>query len=304
MVELTHVDDRTLRLGFAGDTYNAAVYLRRVAAELGAEVDVGYVTGLGEDDYSAAMREAWREEGVADRSLHVPGRSPGLYTIRTTPDGERRFTYWRGQSAARALFADDAWCEHLDADLVHLSGITLQLTSARSRAALVERLAELRAAGTRVSFDTNYRAAGWSAPAEAAGAMEQVCRVADVVLASQDDLAQLYGPQAPERALRRLTALGAPEVVLRAGPEGAYVSTGGDVQRIPARAVERVLDTTAAGDAFAGGYLAARLAGHAPERAATVGNAVAGTVIQHPGAITPPDVPLVAAPPPGSTVAV
>jgi hypothetical protein len=57
-----------------------------------------------------------------------------------------------------------------------------------------------------------------------------------------------------------------------------------------ARRVDRVIDTTAAGDAFAGGYLAARLAGHAPALAAGLGNGVAAVVIQHSGAITPPGI--------------
>jgi len=90
MIELTHLDPRTLRLGFAGDTYNTAVYLRRVASELGLEAEVGYLTGLGNDEYSDAIRAEWRDEGIVDRSLLVEARLPGLYAIRTAENGERR----------------------------------------------------------------------------------------------------------------------------------------------------------------------------------------------------------------------
>jgi 2-dehydro-3-deoxygluconokinase len=287
MVELTHIDASTLRLGFAGDTYNTAVYLRRVAAELGLDLEVGYLTGLGDDDYSAAMRQAWREEGIADRSLVVPGRAPGLYAIRTTTNGERRFTYWRHRSAASEVFEGSDWCRGLAGDLVHLSGITLQLTSARSREALLARLTELRAAGAWVSFDTNYRPAGWSSGREAADAMDGICRVASVVLASRDDETLLHGSAAPEACVRRIARLGAGEVILRDGASGAYVGADGDVRHVAAQRVERVIDTTAAGDAFAGGYLAARFAGQAPVTAAALGNSVAAVVIQHAGAITP-----------------
>ena len=93
LLELTHNDAITLRLDFAGDTYNTAVYLRRVAAELALEVDVGYLTGLGGDEYSQAMRAAWRTESIVDRSLTVPERVPGIYTVRTSPTGERHFSY-------------------------------------------------------------------------------------------------------------------------------------------------------------------------------------------------------------------
>jgi 2-dehydro-3-deoxygluconokinase len=293
MVELTHLDPGTLRLGFAGDTYNTAVYVARVARELALDADVGYLTGVGTDDFSAAMRAAWLADGVLDRSLIVPDHIPGLYAVRTAPDGERSFTYWRRESAARALFADDAWCADLDADLVHLSGITMQLVSPTAREALVGRLAELRRAGARVSFDTNYRPSGWASAHEAGAAMAQICAVADIVLASREDEEQLHGRTPVEASIARLEALGAGEVVLRDGPEGAYVSAGGGVRHVPPRRVDRVLDTTAAGDAFAGGYLAARLANEPAESAAALGNAVAAAVIQQPGAITPPEIRLV-----------
>src|SRR3954464_9790168 len=141
MVQLTHVGERTLRLGVAGDTYNAAVYLVRTARELGIDVEAGYLTGLGDDEYSAVLRTAWRAEGIADRAVTVPGRLPGLYTIRTAPSGERRFAYWRGESAARHVLAGTNWCGRLDGDVVHLSGITLQLTTPASLDALLDRLA-------------------------------------------------------------------------------------------------------------------------------------------------------------------
>jgi 2-dehydro-3-deoxygluconokinase len=293
MLELKHAAERTLQLDFAGDTYNTAVYLRRVASELGLEAEVGYLTGLGADPYSAAMRAAWRAESIVDRSHTVPQRSPGLYAIRTDARGERSFTYWRDASAARQVFAGTDWTRELDGDLVHLSGVTLQLTSAESREALLARLRALRTGGSRVSFDTNYRPSAWPSACDAATAMNDVCRVADIVLASRHDEDLLHGACAPEESVRRLAALGAPEVVLRDGADGAYVSVDGAVQHVAAQQVEHVVDTTAAGDASSGAYLAARLAGEPPAQAAAIGNAAAAVVIQHPGAITPPGVALV-----------
>ncbi|HWT22277.1 MAG TPA: PfkB family carbohydrate kinase, partial [Solirubrobacteraceae bacterium] len=240
MVELTHVDDRTLRLGFAGDTYNTAVYFRRTAAELGIDVETGYLTGLGDDEYSDALRAECRAEGIADRAVTVPGRVPGLYSIRTSPSGERRFTYWRGESAARHLLRSTGWIDRIDGDVVHLSGITLQLTTPASLEALVERLRALRAAGARISLDTNYRPAGWPSAEAAAASIGRVAAVATVVLAGRDDLTLLHGPSPAGDAVRRLAALGAAEVVLRDGAHGAYVAAGDEgVAHVAAQAVDR-----------------------------------------------------------------
>jgi 2-dehydro-3-deoxygluconokinase len=56
--------------------------------------------------------------------------------------------------------------------------------------------------------------------------------------------------------------------------------------------VDHIVDTTAAGDAFAGGYLAARVSGQPATEAGRIAAAVAATVISHPGAIIPRTVPL------------
>ena len=287
LLELTHKDANTLRLDFAGDTYNTAVYLRRVSTELTLQVGVGYLTGLGADDYSQAMRAAWRTESIVDHSLTVPERIPGIYTVRTSPAGERNFSYWRDQSAARHLFAGTEWCEHVQGDVVHLSGITLQLMSAQARKALIARLRDLRTDGTRVSLDTNYRAAGWRSHRDAAKAITELCSVADVVFTSREDEQLLAGAQTPQDTLGRLAEIGVQEAIVRDGAAGAYLDRADGVLHLPAHHVERVLDTTAAGDSFTGAYLAARLARQAPEEAATLATTVAATVIQYPGAITP-----------------
>ncbi|MDQ1655844.1 MAG: 2-dehydro-3-deoxygluconokinase [Cryptosporangiaceae bacterium] len=296
MLELRHMPGSgevdLLRLGYAGDTYNTAVYARRVADLLGVDAEVGFLTGIGSDEYSAGMRSAWAAERVRDRSVLVEGHLPGLYTVRVDGSGERRFGYWRSESAARALFAGTDWVAGVGGDVIHLSGITLQIASEPARAALLDRIAALRASGSRVSLDTNYRAAGWPGRAEAAKVMDQFCQSADIVLATWDDESALHGCGTLAQAADRLAALGPAEVVVKDGPAGAHVLTGGRFEHVPAARAESVTDTTAAGDSFAGGYLAARLAGRDPVAAAAIAAQVAAVVVAHPGAIVPAGTPL------------
>jgi 2-dehydro-3-deoxygluconokinase len=293
MIELRRIDDATMRVGYAGDTYNTAVYLRRTAAELGVDVEVGYLTGLGSDEFSADMRAAWTRDGVADQSITLPGYLPALYTVRVDDHGERRFSYWRSASAAGHLFASTEWVAHLGGvDVIHLSGVTLQLASPAALEQLVDRLATLRSEGALISLDTNYRPTGWEGPSEAARVMDQVATVATVVLATFEDEVAMHQCGSVPEAAARLAELGVPEVVVKSGAEGAYLLVSGQAVHIPASRVERVVDTTAAGDAFAGGYLAARVGGQPPPEAARVAADVAGTVVSHPGAIIPSTVPL------------
>lgn len=289
MLELRHMTGTNLVLGFGGDTYNTAVYLARAAEALGVDVQVGYLCGLGADTHSELMREAWHQEGILDRSVTVRGKTPGLYAVRTDGEGERTFAYWRQGSASAALLAGTDWVDSLEGDLIHLSGITLQLMTPESLDALVNRLHLLKAQGSRVSLDTNYRPSGWPSAQAAATTITRIAGFADVVLATFEDEQAMFADPGPRETARRYQALGVTEVVVKVGARGAYVRQGDEFAHVPAAAVSRVVDTTAAGDSFGGAYLAARSAGATPTAAAKTAALVAAVVIGNPGAIVPND---------------
>ncbi|MCJ2048633.1 sugar kinase [Methylobacterium sp. J-070] len=286
MVELSERADGSLVRGFGGDTLNTALYLAR----LGVAVD--YVTALGDDVWSDEMAAAWAREGIGLRQVRrLPGRMPGLYIIRTDPAGERSFHYWRERAAARDLFAGPGAAGTRAAlaayDLVYVSGISLSLYGAGGRAALAETLAALRARGGRIAFDTNYRPRGWPDRDEARAAFRAALAMADLIFASVEDLDWLFGAAGEAEVMRHR---GRAEIVLKvSGGPGpvARVLHGADETAVPAGPVARVVDTTAAGDSFAAGYLAARLAGRAPEAAAAAAHRLAGAVIGHRGAVIP-----------------
>jgi 2-dehydro-3-deoxygluconokinase len=289
MLELRHHSPTDLTLGFAGDTYNTAVYLRRTGEDLGEHLEVGYVTGLGDDVYSQQMRQAWALEGINDRSVTVPGRAPGLYAVQTDHAGERSFRYWRHASAASVMFQTRDWVPSLCGDLVHFSGLTLQLMSRETRAAFLTRLTELRDAGTLVSFDTNYRPEGWADQSVARTTFRQAASHSDIVLATLTDELELFPDKDEDDVVDRYLSLGASEVVVKLGAHGAIAAErSGHRAHVPAVRVDPVVDTTAAGDSFAGAYLAGRLAGLCSADAAGLGAELAAAVIRVPGAIAPP----------------
>ena len=90
--------------------------------------------------------------------------------------------------------------------------------------------------------------------------MEALKRV-DVALPTYDDEAVLWGDPSPEATVERMQAFGIAEIVVKNGPNGALVATGGQGEFIPVPEVVVPVDTTAAGDSFNAGYLAARLTG-------------------------------------------
>ncbi|GAA2454746.1 sugar kinase [Actinomadura vinacea] len=291
MIELRHLAADRLAVGYAGDVFNTAAYLARSAAP--GEVDVQFATVTGDDPYSAAMREHWRTYGVGDAlSRTRPGGKAGLYLIRTDERGERTFQHYRRESAARGLFGPEQPAA-LDAeiaghDLVYLSGITLSILTEAARERLVAVLADTRRRGGLVVYDSNYRAAGWASAAEAKRAADAVLRHTDIALPTFEDDRAVHGDRDARATVRRLSSAGVREIAVKLGGDGCLLSGGAAVVSVPAVPDVPVVDTTAAGDAFNGAYLAARLAGGAPRHAAEAGCRLAAEVVGHPGALLPP----------------
>ena len=119
------------RLGFAGDTFNTAWYL----AKLQPEMVVSFFTALGNDPVSTQMHEFILSSGIETRHIQTKSDSTvGLYLI-SLDNGERSFSYWRGQSAARQLADDtDLLASAMQTvDMVYFSGITLAILNDNSR---------------------------------------------------------------------------------------------------------------------------------------------------------------------------
>lgn len=288
----------TITQTFGGDTLNTAVYLARTCSR--DRVTVDYMTAIGADAFSGAMRQLWRDEQLGDRHVQViPDALPGLYFIQTDDRGERRFLYWRGQSAARRMF-DGPQAEPLLAalesyDSVYVSGVTLAILSNNGRQRLLQRLEQARANGLRVVFDNNYRPLLWAHPDMARGAHLAMLKLTDLAIVTWDDDVQLFGYTAPEALFAAYADIGVREVVIKRGAQACLIQCAAGRLEVPAQRVETVIDTTAAGDAFSAGYLACRLQGGAPDESAAWGHRLAATVIQHPGALIPlasmPDIP-------------
>jgi 2-dehydro-3-deoxygluconokinase len=292
MIELRHLGDNQLELAFGGDTFNTAAYLARAGRPFGLKVD--YATAVGDDPYSEAMRALFASEGVGTGLVSVlKGRLPGLYAIRTDALGERTFYYWRREAAARDMFTGGSGQKLADAlaayDWIYLSGITLSILDEAARERLMGALDRARARGGRVVFDSNYRARGWPSVEATRAAFAIVLKRVDVALPTFGDEQTVFGDAEPRATIDRLHGYGVREVTVKNGEAVALASDGKMLFQIAAEPVTHVVDTTAAGDAFNGGYLAARIAGFDIERAVRAGHRLAGAVVQHRGAIIPQD---------------
>lgn len=287
MVELSHADAKGLwQVGIAGDTLNTAWYLRRLLPQ---DWQVGYFTRVGSGEFSQRMIEFLDSEGIdASHVSRDPRREIGLYAI-SLQDGERSFSYWRDNSAARGL-ADDPnrLADALkDVRIAYLSGITLAILPDEARTALLKALREARANGTKVVFDPNLRPKLWPDTKTMCDRVEAAATISDLILPSFDDEREYFGDSDPKATVSRYLKRGAGQVIVKAG--GDAIRFGGsegegiidDLER------ETPVDTTSAGDGFNAGYLAAKLQDADIRAAIRAGHALSRQVIRHRGALVP-----------------
>ena len=291
MLELQGEALGAMQQTYGGDTLNTAVYLARCSA---GAVQASYATALGDDAFSSGMLARWQDEGLDTATVRrLPGRLPGLYIIELDAKGERTFSYWRDSSAAKSYF--DVESTPLEAaeqhwDALYVSGISLAILPPAGRARLLALMGRLRARGALVVFDNNFRPRLWPDAAEARHCFARAFELASVGLVTADDHQALLGLDDPAAALADAQCLPTPELLIKRGAASTLVRESGSQVWAEAavEAVPRVVDTTAAGDSFAAGYLSRRLAGASALDAALFGNRLAARVIQHRGALIAP----------------
>ncbi len=281
MIELSEVQSAKACLGVAGDTFNTAVYLARLG------IDVQYITALGDDPFSARIAIALQAENIDTSSvIIIPHKTPGLYAIDLDPYGERAFTYWRSDSAAKQFFntlgVKKIINDMTNANILYLSGITLSIFDEASRTEITKLLKTIHSAGGQIVFDTNYRVSGWKNRAMAISAVEAIMPFVTIALPTWEDEKKLFNDDNVEACAARWHAAGAHEVIIKAGSQGAYSVKTSWVA--PPRALKPI-DTTGAGDSFNGAYLAARISGVSIKQAIMKGHELAAKVIMTNGAI-------------------
>jgi len=272
-------DGRLYLQGFGGDTSNFAI----AAARQGARV--GYVSALGADRHGEMLRALWHDEGVDQSGVRTDVDAfSAVYFVSHDARGHQFDFIRRGSAASRMRPADLPRQAIEAAQVLHLSGISLAISaSAMETCAAAIEIA--RAAGVKVSFDTNLRLKLW--PVERAReAIERVIAVADICLPSHDDLATLTGLDAPEAIVEHCLRLGSKIVALKHGARGAWIADANGCVHVPPHPC-RPVDATGAGDTFGGAFVARIVAGDDLESAGRYAAAAAALSTEGYGAVAP-----------------
>lgn len=265
--------------GFGGDTSNAAI----AAARQGARV--GCLTAVGDDAFGKSLMDLWGREGVrADHVQMDPQNPTGVYFVKPHHAG-RQFTYARKGSAASQYIPEYLPVDAIrGARVLHASAVS-QAISPSMRQSVRQAAQVAREAGRQFSFDTNLRLNLWSLE-EARQASEEILPMASIIFPSVDEAVILTEISKIDDLLDYYLGFGAQVVVLKRGGDGVSIATP-DARHFIAPASSQPVDSTGAGDSYAGAFLAYYLETGDALSAGQLAAKVAAATVSGFGAIEP-----------------
>lgn len=246
-------------------------------AALGAKC--AFIGQVADDQLGEVFSHDIRAAGI---DFATPARADdpptGRCLIFVTPDGERTMNTFLGAS----LFLPPAALDEsaiADAAILYLEGYLWDPEEPRS--AMRRAIGVARGAGRKVAFTASESFVIDRHGDDFRTMIEE--GLIDILFVNEGELATLTGESDFEAGLAKL-APNLPVLVATRGPHGAVALMNGQRGEVAAQPIDKVVDTTGAGDLFAAGFLAGHVRGESLENCLTMGAISAAEVISHYGA--------------------
>ncbi len=261
----------TIGHSMGGNGANTSYALARL------EVPVRLMSVVGDDNYGDEMLSGLRMVGVDTRGVNRQWGASATTISLVRSNGDRLFLHKPGVN----LYA---FPEPLEFSPWLLQGVSryhlanpFALPAFRSHA--METLRRAKAAGLLTSVD-----AAWDSQGRWMQDLGPCLAHVDLLFVNEEEAHMLTGTEDPMAAAKALRKAGASVVVVKLGAKGCAVYSGSEEFQVPAFEVE-VVDTTGAGDCFAGGFLAALQRGLSLQDAARAANAVGALSVRRVGSV-------------------
>ena len=231
------------------------------------DAPTGMIGKIGDDENGRFFASYFAQRGISTRLLH-DSRPTGVASTFITPDGQRTFGTCLGAAATmQAEELDSEWFGGYD--YFYIEGYLVQNHD------LVLRAIELaHAAGCEVCLDL----ASYNIVEADLDFFRALMPSIDIVFANEQEAQALTGLEA--RAALDALAATCHIAVVKIGKHGVWACLGTEVAHCQARDVPVVVDTTAAGDYFAAGFMHALAAGEPLATCIARGSLLAGHIIE------------------------
>ena len=272
-----------MTINFGGDTYNSAVYFSRLTND---KTNTFYSTALGKDNFSKKMISRFKNENIKCDYIRTDGENPpGLYSIEINEKGERSFSYWRDQSPSKYIFLGSKGKKLVkdinNADVFYYTGISAGILDEKQRKDLIK----IGSTATICGFDFNYRSQLHYNKKVSQLLFNEINNRVDIHFVSFDDARELFKIKNPLEIFEIINEK-KNLILIRYKNSIIFKNKQQEIKTVTVPHGE-VVDTTAAGDAFNGSFLAIMNNNkNVPvEENILISHSVTREVIKHRGAI-------------------
>ena len=263
-----------IKISFGGDALNEAVALSRLGKK------VQWIDKIGDDDAGQRILNYAAENGVDISSVKIQaGLDTGVNIVMVDKRGERYFLT-NPHSSLRKLSAEDI-LPHVDdmADIVCLA--SMFVSPLLDVAALGKIFEQIKSRGKILAVDATRAKNG-----ETLEDLKNLFPHMDYFFPNAAELATLAGNDDVYKNIQTLLNYGLKCAVVKCGGKGCIIANNSAQIEIPACHVEKVIDTTGAGDCFAAGFLWALSEGWSLEDCGRFACAAASCSVEEVGAVT------------------
>ena len=211
-----------------------------------------FIGKVGRDMFGAQLRQAAEEVGISvDGLVEDPEIHTTLAFVKTLPDGDRDFSFYRNPGADMALKPEEVPASLLAWTRVFHFG-SLSLTDEPVRSATRRAVAIAREAGALISFDPNLRPPLWRSEAEAREQIAWGFGQCDVLKIADNELLFMTGETDFDKGAAMLCAQypNLRMICVTAGADGSHCYYGSAHVYVPGCRLGGVIETTGAGDTF------------------------------------------------------
>lgn len=251
LIDFTPMKESPVK-AFAENPGGAPCNMLTMAQKLGSRT--AFIGQVGKDQFGLRLGRVLEEQGIETKGLVYSESYPTtLAFVHLNEAGDRSFSFYRKGCADVMLQTEDVDFDLVDnARAFHFG--SLSFTDDPGKTTILRMLERVKANGTLISYDPNYRPLLWPSEQEAIEGMKLGLTFADVVKVSDEEAVLLTGHEDVVEAAQALLAYGIQLVCVTLGGKGSYFAHkdgAGFVRGFEAN----VVDTTGAGDSFFGAVM-------------------------------------------------
>jgi 2-dehydro-3-deoxygluconokinase len=282
MIEFSNLEKNLYKQSIAGDTLNFSFYLDKKI------FNPFFLTAIGTSDISQKVLSFLKQEKInIDLVKKIALNEIGLYLIKNDKLGEKRFYYWRDNSAAKFFFNNNIkkFSKKLqNFEYIYFTGITLSLLEDKNIDNFMGLINYFKKKNSKIVFDLNIRINRWSKKTLILYLNKLLPKV-DIFFASGEDFFYLKSSEKVIDFEKIINKFKIPHGIYRKNAQYNYSFYNNKKYMIKNKLLKKVVDTSGAGDGYNAAYLSNFLKNYDPQKALGCASRIGAKIVMKKGAI-------------------